>query len=287
MKAFDGHNAIIQNNALDNWRYVPGVTVVLLGNDPGTAEAAQERGFLHIPDIAVSEYGTPQLNAMFAVAQAAAVTPFVCYINGDILLPKDFAETVQAVGRDFEKFLMIGTHWKVDITTRLPIDGTTCNTTALLREYKGEKGAIVGIDYFAFPTGMIDYMPEFYIGRPGWDNWLIWESKRRSIPVVDVSAMLTVLHQNHGYHHVPGGNGRDWNSGPESARHKEIFKAYPEFDPWYGTILHATHKLTSTGFHLAEPPPDLRHALIRDAQWKALQASGILSNLRQRVVEGV
>ena len=246
MKAFEGHNAVIQNNALDNWRHLPGVQVILLGNDPGSAEAARERGFLHIPDIALSEYGTPLLSDMFSAAQAVADTPFTCYINGDILLPADFTEKVLITGERFKHFLMIGARWDVDITMRLPVDGTVCDTAALLYQYKGKRQDPTGIDYFAFPIGMVVYMPEFCVGRPGWDNWFVWESKRRGIPIVDASDVLAALHQNHGYLHVPGGNGRGWY-GPEATRHYDILKAYPGFNPLCGTILHATHRLTSAG----------------------------------------
>ena len=131
-------------------------------------------------------------------------------------------------------------------------------------------------------AGMVDYLPECYVGRPRWDNWLIWETRRRGIPVVDASAVLTVLHQNHGYAHVPGGNGRDWSDGPETARHKDIFEAYPGFTPQRGTILHATHKITPSGLNPVEPPSD------SDPGRSALDAKrSILTKLRRRVKYGV
>lgn len=87
LKPFHGHNALIQRNALNNWRHIPGVTAMLSGNDDGVAEAAAEHGFEHIPTVSLSEYGTPLLDDIFAKAQKHAKTPLVCFINGDILLP--------------------------------------------------------------------------------------------------------------------------------------------------------------------------------------------------------
>ena len=247
MKAFEGHNALIQNNALDNWKHLPGVQVILLGNDPGSAEAAATRGFRHIPQIAVSEYGTPLLSAMFNTTQTVAGTPFVCYINGDILLPAGFAAKVRDVSERFEKFLMVGERWDLNITKSLSFANGSCDTSRLLRQYKGKRQVPTCIDYFAFPARMVDYMHDFRIGRPGWDNWLICETKRRGIPVVNASATLTVLHQNHGYHHVPGGNGYSWAGSPETAQNYDILAAYPGFDPLRGTILHATYRLMPFG----------------------------------------
>ena len=281
LKAFDGHNALIQDNALDNWRNLPGVKVILLGNDPGSAEAACKRGFTHIPEIAVSEYGTPLLSDMFLKAQAAADTPFVCYINGDILLPVDFTEKVRLTGERFKLFLMIGERWDVDITTHLPVDGTTCDTKTLLNQYGGTRQAPTYIDYFAFPTGLVNYMPEFRIGRPGWDNWLIWETKRRGIPVVDASAALTVLHQNHGYRHIPYGDGRSWEGSPEAAQNRDILKAYPGFTPLRGTILHATYRLKPAEFNSGFS----FRRLAWDVKWAARRACGKLRNMCRFITE--
>ena len=37
------------------------------------------------------------------------------------------------------------------------------------------------------------------IGRPGYDNWLIWRARRSRIPVIDATKELTAVHQNHDY----------------------------------------------------------------------------------------
>jgi hypothetical protein len=282
MKPFEGHNALIQNNALDTWKHLPGVRVILLGNDPGSAEAARGRGFLHIPDIALSEYGTPLLSAMFKAAQAAADTPFVCYINGDILLPVDCAAKVRGISEPFEKFLMVGERWDVDISESLSCENGACDTAELLCRYEGKRHGPTGIDYFAFPTRMIDYMPDFLVGRPGWDLWLLWETKRRGIPVVDASAMLTALHQNHGYRHIPGGDGHSWASGPEAAQYYEILKAYP-IDFMSNTILHATHRLTPAGIRSS---PSCRR-LAWDIRWTALRLYEKLRRVYQRLTDGL
>ena len=40
-------------------------------------------------------------------------------------------------------------------------------------------------------------IPEFVIGRPGYDNWLIWYARRNFIPVIDISKEIKVIHQTH------------------------------------------------------------------------------------------
>ena len=42
-------------------------------------------------------------------------------------------------------------------------------------------------------------IPDFVVGRPGYDNWLIWYARRNFIPVVDISEEIIVIHQSHHY----------------------------------------------------------------------------------------
>ena len=217
LKPFRGHNAIIQHNALNNWSHVPGVTAILLGNDDGVAEATEEYGFEQIADISLSEYGTPVLDDVFNKAQVHAKTALVCYINGDILLPRDFAGVAESVARQLPRFLMTGCRWDVDVGEKLDFS-QDFSVLEVIRQTRGVLHPPDGSDYFLFPKGMVDYMLPFRVGRPGWDNWLIAKTLRRKIPVVDATERIVVLHQNHDYTHVPGGTGDRWIGAPESAQ---------------------------------------------------------------------
>jgi len=48
-------------------------------------------------------------------------------------------------------------------------------------------------------------MPPFAIGRAGWDNWMIFQARENDWLVVDATADLMIIHQNHDYSHLPGG----------------------------------------------------------------------------------
>jgi hypothetical protein len=78
----------------------------------------------------------------------------------------------------------------------------------------------VGSDYFVFPTRQYADLPDFIIGRSGWDNWMIYDGRRRRIPVIDASRAITAVHQNHDYSHLPGG--RPHYRHPESVRNLGI-----------------------------------------------------------------
>ena len=52
LKPFRGHIGVIQRNALQSWaRLHEDVDVVLFGDDEGTAEAARDMGFRHVPAV--------------------------------------------------------------------------------------------------------------------------------------------------------------------------------------------------------------------------------------------
>ena len=116
-KAFRGHFAIIQRNAIISWtRLRPKVDIILMGNDPGTAEIARELSLRHIGEVASNRSGAPRIDDMFAKAEAAVSEGLLCYVNADIMLMDDFRRAAQRVAA-FSPLLMIGRRWDTDITT--------------------------------------------------------------------------------------------------------------------------------------------------------------------------
>ena len=51
-------------------------------------------------------------------------------------------------------------------------------------------------------------MPDFSVGRVGWDNWLIYSARRRNFLVIDATSVASVLHQNHHKAHLKLPNNR-------------------------------------------------------------------------------
>ena len=62
-----------------------------------------------------------------------------------------------------------------------------------------------GSDFFLFPKSCYQDIPNFAIGRAGWDNWMIYKARKENWPVVDCTPSLMIVHQNHDYSHLPGG----------------------------------------------------------------------------------
>lgn len=220
-KPFRGHIGLIQANAIRSWMALaPDIEVLLVGDEPGLAEAAQAFRVRHLAGIDHSESGAPSLLSVFGEARRAARYPVLCYLNADIILLDDFLPAVQQVARKLERFLVVGQRWDLKVFDPLGLDPEWRTS---LREQIRARGRLhrpVGSDYFVFPIDQYPEIPDFTIGRSGWDNWMIYDGRRRRIPVIDAGQAITVVHQDHDYAHLPGG--APHYRHPESQRNLEI-----------------------------------------------------------------
>ena len=66
------------------------------------------------------------------------------------------------------------------------------------------------------------------IGRPGWDNWLIWFALSAGVAVVDVSKEVCAVHQNHNYSYHPEGERGVWQ-GDEAQENFRLLEKGSKF----------------------------------------------------------
>lgn len=218
-KPFTGMIGIIQRNAIRSWlRLTPRPEVLLLGDEEGVREAAQEFGVRHLPQVSCNEHGTPQVNSIFETAQAHATNDLMSYINTDIILFDDFPRALALTAQGSSDFLMIGRRFDLDVWDEL--DFSLEGTDAALKERAQTEGFLhepTGIDYFAFRRGLYRGVLPFAVGRTAWDNWLIWFAKKRGATLIDATRMAMIVHQEHDYNHVKGGVLKVWNGAEAQA----------------------------------------------------------------------
>jgi len=259
-KPFIGHIRIIQRNAIQSWlAQKNGFEIILIGEDDGIAETASEFGLIHIPKVECNEYGTPLINSIFALAQERAINELLCYINADILLLDDLIGVIKKIS--LPDFLMVGRRWDLDVFESINFgDNSWKDSISDLIKKKGILQIPNAIDYFIFKRGSIKQLPSFAVGRPGWDNWVIYNSWKKGIPIIDATESLTVVHQNHGYSHVPKHSGFMWE-GPEAQKNRELMGVVKNYR---FSILDATHVLKTDGLKRAYTEPYLRR------KWKRI-----------------
>ena len=134
----------------------------------------------------------------------------------------------------------------MDITT--PIDfaeGWQSRLESAVRT-RGQLHRPAGSDFFLFQKSCYQDIPDFTIGRAGWDNWMIYKARQQKLPVIDCTPSVMIVHQNHDYSHLPGG--KSHYEHPDTD--ENIRLAGGQANIRY-TILDSTHQLV--GGKLARP----------------------------------
>lgn len=203
----DPHINLIQRNAIQSWiRLGSQVDVLLIGREPGLAEVATEYGVTLLPDARRNDSGTPLISSIFELARRAGDSPYLAFVNGDILLLPDLLQAVQQVAAQVSApFLLLGQRWDLDVTQ--PLDFSDGWAERLRQEalQRGRLHRPAGSDYFVFPRHAFQEMPDFAVGRAGWDNWMIYHARQMGWAVIDGTQEVMIIHQTHDYSHLPGG----------------------------------------------------------------------------------
>jgi hypothetical protein len=255
-KPFVGHVGVIQRNAVRSWLALrPDCQVLLCGDEPGSAEAARELGVERLPDVDRNEFGTPLLSSVFESAELRAEHDLLCYANADVVFFDDLLDVVRAVASQHRRFLLAGGALDLDVTRELAFDDVGVRDLGARAREEGTLRGRLWIDFFVFPRGSIGRLPDFAVGRPSWDNWLIWRARSLRMPVVDVTGAATVIHQSHEYGHVQQARGSRWE-GPEGDANFELVR----WEERCFSLDNATH-VARRGGVLAPKPTTLQNRL--------------------------
>jgi hypothetical protein len=201
----DPHIAMIQRNAIRSWMLLPDVEIILLGEEIGLATAAGELGVKHISNVARNASGTPLISSMFQFAREASNSDLLCIVNADMILMSDFVQAAQQAAELKDKFVLLSQRWDLDITQSIEFTEGWQDRLRSTLHHQGQLHRPAGSDFFLFPKSCYTDVPDFIIGRAGWDNWMIYKARRAGWPVIDCTPSVMIVHQNHDYSHLPGG----------------------------------------------------------------------------------
>ena len=204
-RPFTGKFAQIQHNAIASWeRLNPQPFTILFGNEALEADGityGPESNRISLP-VERNDQGTPLVSSMWHEAELWAATwdyDLLCYVNADIILFDDFTSAVERVAREIDTFLMVGSRW--DLSKRVPevdFDKRGWQTElAVWAVEHGQRHPPSGSDYFVWRGDVWDEIPDFAVGRLGWDTWLMWTARMRGVPVVDATQCVLALHPPH------------------------------------------------------------------------------------------
>jgi len=200
----DPHIATIQRNAIKSWTLLPDVQVLLIGNETGMAEVAKELGIKYLPNVKCSESGTPLISSMFQLARSNSNSDLLCIINADMILMSTFLDAARRSHFQRYKFVLLSQRWDLDVTQPLDFSAGWEIRLRSTIHGQGQLHRPAGSDFFLFPRTCYTDVPDFTIGRAGWDNWMIYKARQEKWPVIDCTPSVMIVHQNHDYSHLPG-----------------------------------------------------------------------------------
>jgi hypothetical protein len=121
------------------------------------------------------------------------------------MVTPDIVDISRKVASKSSHFLVVGQRWDLEVTKPWDFSPGWEQNLKNELEQSGQLHPPAGSDYFIFPRYLFFEMPEFAIGRAGWDNWMIYHALSQGWQVIDVTRSLQIVHQNHDYRHLPGG----------------------------------------------------------------------------------
>ena len=239
---------MIQRNALRSWKALtPTPEIIVFGDETGAAQAAASVGAIHVPDVRRSVEGTPLISAMFEEAQRIATNPVLCYSNADMVFFNDLLSAVAILECQPRAYLLTGRRHDTDVTTAVDFcDAAQTQALLQLAVEHGKKYPPVGMDYFVFRKGSLTNLPEFAVGRPRWDNWMLYFARKNGFLLVDATEAVFAIHQNHDYSHHAQGTAGVWE-GNEAQRNMTFAGGWD----YIFTLNHATHQLDANGLQRA------------------------------------
>ncbi|KAL3855430.1 hypothetical protein ACJMK2_014641 [Sinanodonta woodiana] len=193
---------LVYNNTLYNWQtFKPHVQLILFTNNTSVSEKVNCSHWNIFPVLFYSDSGIPTIKAMFKQAKELYNTTWYGYFNGDILLTEDILKTLEYVSSVLDQFsnasiLIIGR--RINVLNVTSEEVREINGIKESARSRGSLHYIYAEDYFITNTHFPwDKIPEFVIGRAGYDNWIVGHARcDLGAIVIDATETLTAVHQD-------------------------------------------------------------------------------------------
>lgn len=233
-KPFTGRAAIHQGNALRSWRACSAVgKIMVFGEVSGETGCLDETESEVILDVECTDNGLPSIRSMFEIAAQRSEADLLMFTNADMIYLPSFFSGVAACGTIAGgRFLLVGSRMDFDCDREFSF--ASPSDLAEFEAYVKASGRMhppAGSDYFIFPRRQYleNRLPDLWIGRGGWDLYMIYHAKVQGILTVDLSPSLWGFHQNHDYSNRGKDEGLPYEQDQEAAYNLSLL---PKGVPW-------------------------------------------------------
>ncbi|MBA4058400.1 MAG: hypothetical protein C0490_27020, partial [Marivirga sp.] len=157
-----------------------------------------------------------------------------------------------------------------DVSIDFSIDFTDKESVNRLKSHIKSKGSLhppYGSDIFVFSRNLYNRhsMPALVVGRPGWDNWMIYDARKRFNKLIDLTGEESmVIHQDHA---------ASYNSA--NPAHGKNFQFLPPNDPHTFVLKYCNYEWK--GDHIKSRPSSEKS--IKRTRWELTFAKGVGANV--------
>ena len=193
----------VHNQTLKNWASLAPAVLPVLYLMPNDSEywtrRATELGW-KLEKVPRTRGGVPIVKDMYNVTAEKYPSPFIGFANADNMFGNSLVETLVGLTQN-NKELVHG-RMSLIVGRRREITDTKINDTS--GEYVDSTAPRLGLhktyaqDYFLFGNGgkfHWNRVPDFVVGRLGYDNWLVVMAQRWNITLIDGTQTIHNLHQ--------------------------------------------------------------------------------------------
>lgn len=191
-----------EKNAVNSWLSLDrSIEVIIFSEDNISNSWINSKRVSIIHTFNKHETGLPLLNSIFEEASRCSKFPILCYCNSDIILLPEFLKSISPLLECSGFFL--GVSQRIDIAIEFEIDFQRDESIDQLRDIVCSMGKIhppMGSDIFLHRRNQYTQtvMPNLLVGRPGWDNWMMYDARTRFNKLVDLTGNApAVIHQDH------------------------------------------------------------------------------------------
>ena len=190
----DNATTILYANTIRNWaNFGAEVNLILFSTGLQQLEdLASSQGWRVRPISHSNEHGTPYLLSMVNITQHDYSSIISGYSNGDIMFDDSLIKTLKAVVNQLAPpLLIVGRRTNVFVNESVEFNA---DTISILLE-RGKLYRTDAEDYFFYVKFPWHKIPNFVIGRAGYDNYIVDKAVRLGVKVVDATQTITALHQ--------------------------------------------------------------------------------------------
>ena len=217
----------IQTNAVNSWKQLKDVEIVIFGNDKQTKDFCKRHN-VRCSDIETAgKNNIPYLNKMFEKIETLSSNNIFLYISDDTIIFEDTIEVSKNLSVNSNEFCGCVQRYDAPVPHLLDFNSdwkTKCKN-------KKSLGHPSAGDYFLYSRGYWDdKMPSFCVGRAYYEHWMRWYASNIKKSLINVSEGVLTIHPNdHAHPHIKGSHDRirEWIKNMKESNefkcNKELF----------------------------------------------------------------